>query len=180
MVLRPREPHPMTHLRGMMMATVNGDTPQKTHVHIYSKEIGYSADHFHSDRRHRDRDDRFPLAGRASKYDEPHRPSRDEHRSWDRDRDRDRDREIRRDRDRDYDRRDERRQSRYRERSASPGSRRTYSPPPGEYDDKMTIETIHVGMVIGKGGETLRRIERDTGARVQFTPGITPAAATAS
>jgi far upstream element-binding protein len=44
----------------------------------------------------------------------------------------------------------------------------------------MTIETIHVGMVIGKGGETLRRIERDTGARVQFTPGITLAAARAS
>lgn len=38
----------------------------------------------------------------------------------------------------------------------------------------MIIETVHVGMVIGKGGETLRRIERDTGARVQFTPGITP------
>lgn len=40
----------------------------------------------------------------------------------------------------------------------------------------MTIETIHVGMVIGKGGDTLRRIERDTGARVQFAPGKKPAA----
>lgn len=35
----------------------------------------------------------------------------------------------------------------------------------------MVIETIHVGMVIGRGGETLRRIERESGARVQFTPG---------
>jgi far upstream element-binding protein len=35
----------------------------------------------------------------------------------------------------------------------------------------MTIETAHVGMVIGKGGDTLRRVERDTGARVQFAPG---------
>jgi hypothetical protein len=26
-------------------------------------------------------------------------------------------------------------------------------------------------MVIGRGGETLRRIERDSGARVQFAPG---------
>lgn len=36
------------------------------------------------------------------------------------------------------------------------------------------IETIHVGMVIGRGGETLRRIERESGARVQFAPGIGP------
>jgi len=35
----------------------------------------------------------------------------------------------------------------------------------------MTIETIHVGMVIGRGGDTLRRIERESGARVQFAPG---------
>jgi KH domain len=35
----------------------------------------------------------------------------------------------------------------------------------------MPIDTIHVGMVIGRGGETLRRIERDSGARVQFAPG---------
>lgn len=35
----------------------------------------------------------------------------------------------------------------------------------------MTIETMHVGMVIGRGGDTLRRIERETGARVQFAPG---------
>ena len=38
----------------------------------------------------------------------------------------------------------------------------------------MTIETMHVGMVIGRGGDTLRRIERETGARVQFAPGKPP------
>ena len=38
----------------------------------------------------------------------------------------------------------------------------------------MTIETTHVGMVIGRGGDTLRRIERETGARVQFAPGKFP------
>jgi far upstream element-binding protein len=38
----------------------------------------------------------------------------------------------------------------------------------------MTIDTAHVGMVIGRGGDTLRRIERETGARVQFAPGNLP------
>jgi far upstream element-binding protein len=40
-----------------------------------------------------------------------------------------------------------------------------------DYEDQMPIDTIHVGMVIGRGGDTLRRIERETGARVQFAPG---------
>jgi far upstream element-binding protein len=38
----------------------------------------------------------------------------------------------------------------------------------------MPIDTAHVGMVIGRGGETLRRIERESGARVQFAPGTAP------
>ena len=142
--------------------------PEDACTHLLG-EPGPGADMNRIDRRHRDRDDRYLPASRTTKYDELHRPSRDDYRGWDRDRDRDR--EVRRDRDRDYDRRDERRPGRHRERSASPGSRRAHSPPPGDYEDKMTIETIHVGMVIGKGGDTLRRIERDTGARVQFAPG---------
>ena len=145
--------------------------PEDACTHLL-EERGHDADMNHIDRRHRDRDDRYPPAIRTTKYDELHRPSRDDYRGWDRDRDRDKD--IRRDRDRDYDRRDERRPGRHRERSASPGSRRAHSPPSGDYEDRMTIETIHVGMVIGKGGDTLRRIERDTGARVQFAPGKTP------
>lgn len=40
----------------------------------------------------------------------------------------------------------------------------------------MAIDTIHVGMVIGRGGDTLRRVERESGARVQFAPGECPAA----
>jgi hypothetical protein len=35
----------------------------------------------------------------------------------------------------------------------------------------MAIDTMHVGMVIGRGGDTLRRVERESGARVQFAPG---------
>jgi far upstream element-binding protein len=35
----------------------------------------------------------------------------------------------------------------------------------------MPVEIEHVGMVIGRGGDTLRRVERETGARVQFLPG---------
>lgn len=32
----------------------------------------------------------------------------------------------------------------------------------------MNIESSLVGLIIGRGGETLRRVEQDTGARVQF------------
>jgi len=112
------------------------------------------------DYRQRDRDDRYPPP-RSSGYDDGNRFSKD----WDRDHDRD----YPRDRDRDFERRDQRRQNRYRERSISPGPRR--SPVSRDYEEKMTIETIHVGMVIGRGGDTLRRIERESGARVQFAPG---------
>ena len=49
--------------------------------------------------------------------------------------------------------------------------RRTYSPPGKDHEDQMAIDTMHVGMVIGRGGDTLRRVERESGARVQFAPG---------
>lgn len=32
----------------------------------------------------------------------------------------------------------------------------------------MNIESTLVGLIIGRGGETLRRVEQETGARVQF------------
>jgi far upstream element-binding protein len=120
-----------------------------------------------SDYRPKERDDRFPPP-RHSGYDESRRYSRDDSRDWERDRDRD----YHRERDRDYDRRDPRR-PRYRDRSVSPGPRRSFSPSTKDYEDQMPIDTAHVGMVIGRGGETLRRIERESGARVQFAPGMT-------
>jgi len=87
-------------------------------------------------------------------------------RGWDRDND------YYRERERDFDRPQQRRQARYRERSISPGPGRSHSPGgKRDYEDQMPIDTVHVGMVIGRGGETLRRIERESGARVQFTPG---------
>ncbi len=36
--------------------------------------------------------------------------------------------------------------------------------------DPMVIDQGYVGLVIGKGGDTLRRVESQSGARVQFTP----------
>jgi far upstream element-binding protein len=111
------------------------------------------------DYRQSDRDDRN-APPRNSGYDDGHR-LRDEPRDWDRSRERDRD----------YDKRDPRRQGRYRERSISPAARRPHSPPGRDYEDQMAIDTMHVGMVIGRGGDTLRRVERESGARVQFAPG---------
>jgi far upstream element-binding protein len=51
---------------------------------------------------------------------------------------------------------------------------RERSPPRRENDDSevINIESNLVGLVIGRQGENLRRIEQDTGARIQF---ITPA-----
>jgi far upstream element-binding protein len=118
--------------------------------------------------RYKDRDDRFPPP-RNTGYDDGPRYGRDEPRDWERDRDRD----HYRDRERDYDRRDSRRPARYRDRSVSPGPRQPFSPQGKDYEDEMPIDTAHVGMVIGRGGETLRRIERESGARVQFAPGMT-------
>lgn len=94
--------------------------------------------------------------------------------------------------------RDERRGERaptehnYRDRSFSPGPRgrgppgafspsqgggynaRPRSPPRGGADDSVesiAIESALVGLIIGRQGENLRRVEADTGCRVQFITG---------
>jgi len=149
--MKHRRPDMVTHI-------VTGNTRQKMIVPFRSTRGVMLISNV--DFRQRDRDDRYPPP-RSSGYDDGNRFSRD----WERDRDRD----FRRDRDRDFERRDQRRQNRYRERSVSPGPRP--SPVSRDYEEKMTIETIHVGMVIGRGGDTLRRIEHESGARVQFAPG---------
>lgn len=71
-----------------------------------------------------------------------------------------------------------------RERSMSPARGGRYSPP--TYRDQrspprdrgtdgdsevMPIEKSQVGLIIGRGGENLRRVENTTGARVQFLDG---------
>lgn len=67
-----------------------------------------------------------------------------------------------------------------RERSFSPGSR--YTPPPGrgfggpgrtndEGVETIPIESNLVGLIIGRQGENLRRVEADTSTRVQFITG---------
>ncbi|KAI5791643.1 hypothetical protein DFH27DRAFT_485842 [Peziza echinospora] len=81
--------------------------------------------------------------------------------------------------------RDERRGRNFeRERSYSPPRRNgPYSPPsnrgggggrdknPDALTEQMHIESGLVGLIIGRGGETLRRVEQETGARVQFLTG---------
>ncbi|KAE8444433.1 hypothetical protein EG329_000524 [Mollisiaceae sp. DMI_Dod_QoI] len=93
--------------------------------------------------------------------------------------------------------RDERRGDRapiardYRERSFSPGPRgrgppgtfspphgggyapRTRSPPRGADDsvESISIESALVGLIIGRSGENLRRVEAETSCRVQFITG---------
>ncbi|KAK8200462.1 hypothetical protein HDK77DRAFT_228897 [Phyllosticta capitalensis] len=82
---------------------------------------------------------------------------------------------------RDERRDDPRRSGFVRERSRSPPSRgrdtfsparnypaRDRSPPDSE---TITIESSLVGLVIGRQGENLRRIEQDTGTRIQFITG---------
>ncbi|KAI5855788.1 hypothetical protein BZA05DRAFT_424330 [Tricharina praecox] len=46
------------------------------------------------------------------------------------------------------------------------GSHRTRSPPPDM--EQINIDASLVGLIIGRGGENLRRVESETGARVQF------------
>ncbi|OLL22154.1 Far upstream element-binding protein 1 [Neolecta irregularis DAH-3] len=56
-------------------------------------------------------------------------------------------------------------------RFSPPDTRRSsYSPPRrrGAVSERLTIDYEYVGLVIGKGGETLKRIEQVTGAKVQF------------
>lgn len=81
-------------------------------------------------------------------------------------------------------RRDERRGGGYgRERSRSPPRRDTFSPPRqqhgGRRDDSASsdnsevilIDSSLVGLVIGRQGESLRRIETESGTRIQFING---------
>ena len=67
-----------------------------------------------------------------------------------------------------------------RERSFSPGAR--FTPPPGrsfgapgrtndEGMETITIDSNLVGLIIGRQGENLRRVEADTSSRVQFVTG---------
>ncbi|KAF2460318.1 hypothetical protein BDY21DRAFT_161891 [Lineolata rhizophorae] len=78
----------------------------------------------------------------------------------------------------------------YRDRSRSPSRRGNFSPAPGggrgrdgfrspignngrEEDNQETIlvDSALVGLVIGRQGENLRRVEQDTGTRIQFITG---------
>src|SRR5437667_60353 len=90
-------------------------------------------------------------------------------------------------------RRDDRRPGRDRDRSFSPGPRdrrgpgNTFSPPPsrGGYGGRsparttgdtgdteiLQIDASLVGLIIGRQGENLRRVEAETGTRVQFVTG---------
>lgn len=81
-------------------------------------------------------------------------------------------------------RRDERRGGGYgRERSRSPTIRETFSPahqqyggqtrspPPNDNSEVILIDSSLVGLVIGRQGESLRRIEQESGTRIQFING---------
>ena len=48
---------------------------------------------------------------------------------------------------------------------------RDRSPPPGENSETITVQSNVVGLVIGRQGENLRRVEQDTGTRIQFITG---------
>ncbi|KAF1852202.1 uncharacterized protein K460DRAFT_352028 [Cucurbitaria berberidis CBS 394.84] len=81
-------------------------------------------------------------------------------------------------------RRDERRGGAYgRERSRSPPRRETFSPsqaqygghsrspPPSDNSEVILIDSSLVGLVIGRQGESLRRIEQESQTRIQFING---------
>ncbi|KAI8935014.1 hypothetical protein NX059_008679 [Plenodomus lindquistii] len=81
-------------------------------------------------------------------------------------------------------RRDERRGGGYgRERSRSPPRRETFSPPHAQYggqsrspppndnSEVILIDSSLVGLVIGRQGESLRRIEQESQTRIQFING---------
>ncbi|KAK9324088.1 hypothetical protein V1517DRAFT_318715 [Lipomyces orientalis] len=104
--------------------------------------------------------------GDSKSYDDRH---------YDDDRGRYRDRDRGRDRDRDRDRNSDRR----RKRSPTPPRLREdercreCSPkrepsPGGTRTESLVVKTPFVGLIIGRGGETLKRIEHESGARVQF------------
>ncbi|KAF2281590.1 uncharacterized protein EI97DRAFT_34048 [Westerdykella ornata] len=69
-----------------------------------------------------------------------------------------------------------------RDRSRSPRGRHTFSPPrgmggrdrtppPSDNSEIILIESSLVGLVIGRQGESLRRIEQESGTRIQFING---------
>jgi far upstream element-binding protein len=69
-----------------------------------------------------------------------------------------------------------------RERSRSPQGRSTFSPPrgyggrdrsppPNDNSEVILIDSSLVGLVIGRQGESLRRIEQESGTRIQFING---------
>ncbi|KAL5115974.1 hypothetical protein ACEQ8H_006091 [Pleosporales sp. CAS-2024a] len=78
-------------------------------------------------------------------------------------------------------RRDDRRGGYGRERSRSPPRRETFSPaqqqyggrspPPNDNSEVILIDSSLVGLVIGRQGESLRRIEQESGTRIQFING---------
>lgn len=85
-----------------------------------------------------------------------------------------RDRDYERDRDRDHNPRGrERRRSPTPPRLRANERCREFSPerdpsPGGSTSITLVVKTPFVGLIIGRGGETLKRIEQETGARIQF------------
>lgn len=78
--------------------------------------------------------------------------------------------------------REERRGHGYRERSRSPPRRNQFSPAPryggrertppqNDNSEVILIDSSLVGLVIGRQGESLRRIEQESGTRIQFING---------
>ncbi|KAL9060605.1 MAG: hypothetical protein Q9162_000556 [Coniocarpon cinnabarinum] len=57
-----------------------------------------------------------------------------------------------------------------RDRSVSPGRRGRGKEEPAD-SDVIQVDSNAVGLIIGRGGENMRRIEADSGARVQFITG---------
>ncbi|GAM85235.1 hypothetical protein ANO11243_032390 [Dothideomycetidae sp. 11243] len=79
---------------------------------------------------------------------------------------------------RDERRGEERRGGYGRDRSRSPGrGQASYSPRDDKDSETITVKSALVGLIIGRAGENLRRVESETGARVQFVPAREPGAA---
>jgi len=117
---------------------------------------GYPGHNSHPDSRQFRSRSRSPNARRDA-YNDNHNPYRDERR------------DDRGGRSRDYGN----------DRSRSPGARGRFSPRGGrgggggggdDDTDTIEIESSLVGLIIGRQGENLRRVESSTGCRVQFVP----------
>ncbi|PNS20989.1 Far upstream element-binding protein 1 [Sphaceloma murrayae] len=64
-----------------------------------------------------------------------------------------------------------------RDRSRSPGRNFSGGGGGGDKDSEtITVKSALVGLIIGRGGENLRRVEQESGARVQFIPAREPGA----